>query len=86
MAESLQPDVHPNLPRRAVYWVDYGRALARLRGRHDHAVIVGAATPSFASAHRFDRHQPQLRRLVLGSHSGRALKVLRAAHHLVRTK
>lgn len=38
VAESLQPDLHPNLPRRAVYWVDYGRALARLRGRHDHAV------------------------------------------------
>jgi transcriptional regulator with XRE-family HTH domain len=40
IAESLQPDVHPNLPRRAVYWVDYGRALTRLRGRHDHAVMA----------------------------------------------
>jgi hypothetical protein len=40
MAEGLQPDVHPNLPRRAVYWVDYGRALARLRGRQDQAVMA----------------------------------------------
>ncbi|MGH3806680.1 MAG: helix-turn-helix domain-containing protein [Pseudonocardiaceae bacterium] len=40
IAESLDPDVHPNLPRRAVYWVDYGRALTRLRGRQDHAVMA----------------------------------------------
>ena len=40
VAEGLQPDVHPNLPRRAVYWVDYGRALARLRGRQDQAVMA----------------------------------------------
>ncbi|MBV9144162.1 MAG: helix-turn-helix transcriptional regulator [Pseudonocardiales bacterium] len=40
VAESLQPNVHPNLPRRAVYWVDYGRALSRLRGRQDRAVMA----------------------------------------------
>jgi transcriptional regulator with XRE-family HTH domain len=39
-AEGLRPGVHPNLPRRAAYWVDYGRALARVRGRHDDAVMA----------------------------------------------
>jgi transcriptional regulator with XRE-family HTH domain len=40
MAKRLQPYAHPNLPRRAVYWIDYGRALARLRGRQDDAVMA----------------------------------------------
>ncbi len=40
IAERLQPNLHPNLPRRAVYWLDYGRALARLRGRQDDAVMA----------------------------------------------
>lgn len=39
-AESLHPQAHPNLPRQAVYWLDYGRALARVRGRHDDAVLA----------------------------------------------
>jgi hypothetical protein len=33
IAEGLRPEVHPNRPRRAAYWLDYGRALARVRGR-----------------------------------------------------
>jgi transcriptional regulator with XRE-family HTH domain len=40
IAESLQPYTHPNVPRRAVYWIDYGRALTRLRGRQDDAVMA----------------------------------------------
>jgi transcriptional regulator with XRE-family HTH domain len=40
VAEVLCPEVHPNVPRQAVYWVDYGRALARLRGRRNDAVIA----------------------------------------------
>jgi hypothetical protein len=36
----LNPDVHPNRSRRAAYWIDYGRALARVRGRQDDAVIA----------------------------------------------
>ncbi|MGH3887123.1 MAG: helix-turn-helix domain-containing protein, partial [Pseudonocardiaceae bacterium] len=40
IAEGIQPEEHPNLPRRAVYWIDYGRALARLRGRQNDAVMA----------------------------------------------
>lgn len=39
-AESLRADAHPNVPRRAAYWVDYGRALARTRGRRDDAAVA----------------------------------------------
>jgi hypothetical protein len=36
-AEGLNPDAQ-DLARQAYYWIDYGQALARLRGRHDDAV------------------------------------------------
>lgn len=38
IAESLNPAEHPDTERQAAYWVDYGRALARRRGRRDDAV------------------------------------------------
>lgn len=38
IAEALRPDVHPHRGSQALYWVDYGRALTRLRGRHEDAV------------------------------------------------
>lgn len=38
IAEGLRPEVHPFRGCQAMYWVDYGRALARLRGRHGDAV------------------------------------------------
>ncbi|MGH3622170.1 MAG: XRE family transcriptional regulator, partial [Sciscionella sp.] len=38
IAESTDPQAHVNRSRRAAYWADYGRALARLRGRHADAV------------------------------------------------
>ncbi|MGH4017599.1 MAG: helix-turn-helix domain-containing protein, partial [Pseudonocardiaceae bacterium] len=38
IAEGLHPDRHPHRGSQALYWVDYGRALTRLRGRHDDAV------------------------------------------------
>jgi transcriptional regulator with XRE-family HTH domain len=38
IAEGLNPDAHANQSSRAYYWINYGRALARLRGRHDDAV------------------------------------------------
>jgi hypothetical protein len=38
IAEGLNPKAHPSRERRATYWMDYGRALARLRGRQDDAV------------------------------------------------
>jgi hypothetical protein len=40
LAEGLRPEVHPFRGCQAMYWVDYGRALARLRGRHDDAVMA----------------------------------------------
>lgn len=40
IAEDLNPQLHPNRSRQAAYWIDYGRALARLRGRHHDAVIA----------------------------------------------
>jgi transcriptional regulator with XRE-family HTH domain len=40
IAESLNPRAHPSQSRQAAYWIDYGRALARLRGRQDDAVLA----------------------------------------------
>jgi tetratricopeptide (TPR) repeat protein len=40
IAESLNPDEHPSRERQATYWMDYGRALARLKGRQDEAVMA----------------------------------------------
>jgi hypothetical protein len=39
VAESLRPQEHPSRERRATYWMDYGRALARVR-RRDQAVMA----------------------------------------------
>jgi transcriptional regulator with XRE-family HTH domain len=38
IAEGLHPQAHPFRGCQAMYWVDYGRSLARVRGRHDDAV------------------------------------------------
>jgi ATP/maltotriose-dependent transcriptional regulator MalT len=40
VAESLTVQTHPLRSRQADYWVTYGRALARLRGRRDDAVVA----------------------------------------------
>jgi transcriptional regulator with XRE-family HTH domain len=40
IAEGLQPEQNPFPADRAYHWVGYGRALARLRGRQDDAVIA----------------------------------------------
>ncbi len=40
VAESVHPERHPFSTRQAQYWLDYGRALARLRGRRDDAVVA----------------------------------------------
>jgi hypothetical protein len=37
VAEGLRPETHLLRARQADYWVTYGRALARLRGRHEDA-------------------------------------------------
>ncbi|HZA19198.1 MAG TPA: helix-turn-helix transcriptional regulator [Pseudonocardiaceae bacterium] len=38
IAEDLNPAEHPSRERQATYWMDRGRALARMRGRQDDAV------------------------------------------------
>ncbi len=38
IARDVHPERHPFITRQASYWVDYGRGLARLRGRRDDAV------------------------------------------------
>ncbi|MBV9161182.1 MAG: helix-turn-helix transcriptional regulator [Pseudonocardiales bacterium] len=40
VAEGLRPETHPLRTRQADYWLTYGRALARLRGRRDDAVMA----------------------------------------------
>lgn len=41
IAEGItHPEQHPNRSRQAAYWIDYGRALARLRGRQNDAVAA----------------------------------------------
>jgi transcriptional regulator with XRE-family HTH domain len=62
-AEDLHPEVHPNLPRRAAYWVEYGRALARVRGRHDDAVMAFRRAEKISPLHL---HRSPLARNVIG--------------------
>ncbi|MGH3765109.1 MAG: helix-turn-helix domain-containing protein [Pseudonocardiaceae bacterium] len=40
IAEGLRPEVHPHRGSQALYWVHYGRALSRLRGRRDDAAMA----------------------------------------------
>jgi len=38
IGQTVDPERHPFPVSRSIYWVNYGRALAQLRGRHDDAV------------------------------------------------
>ena len=40
IAEGLRPEAHPFRGCQALYWSNYSEALARLRGRHDDAVLA----------------------------------------------
>ncbi|MGH4011160.1 MAG: hypothetical protein ACRDTH_23870 [Pseudonocardiaceae bacterium] len=40
IAEGLHPELHPHRGSQALYWVHYARALSRLRGRRDDAVMA----------------------------------------------
>jgi transcriptional regulator with XRE-family HTH domain len=68
-AEGLHPEAHPNLPRQASYWVDYGRALARVRGRQNDAVMAfhRAETISPLHLHRSPLARDTLAELVARS-------------------
>ncbi|MGH3865967.1 MAG: hypothetical protein ACRDQ4_07450 [Pseudonocardiaceae bacterium] len=40
IAEGLHPEVHPHRGSQALYWVDYGRALAKVRSRRNDATLA----------------------------------------------
>jgi hypothetical protein len=50
----MNPQAHGNRSRQAAYWADYGRALARMRGRHDDAVMA-LRRAELISPHRIQR-------------------------------
>lgn len=54
VAESLTPEAHVNLSGQAAYWADYGRALARMRGRQQDAVMA-LRRAELISPHRIQR-------------------------------
>jgi hypothetical protein len=72
IAEGMNPQAHVNRSRRVAYWADYGQALARLRGRHDDAVMA-LRRAELISPHRIQRN-PIIRDVlaVLLRHSRRS--------------
>jgi hypothetical protein len=54
LAESLTPEAHVNRSGQAAYWADYGRALARIRGRQSDAVMA-LRRAELISPHRIQR-------------------------------
>ncbi|MGH3917890.1 MAG: hypothetical protein ACRDSG_02420 [Pseudonocardiaceae bacterium] len=70
VAERLDPRRIPSPQRRAAYWADYGRALARIRGRRDDAVwaLRRAELISPARVHRHPFTRQVLSELVARSH------------------
>lgn len=55
IAETLQPERLPTATKQATYWANYGRALARIRGRRDDAVRALRKAELISSA-RVQRH------------------------------
>jgi tetratricopeptide (TPR) repeat protein len=83
IAEALRPEAHPFRGLQAMYWVDYGRALARLRGRHDDAVKAfrQAERISPRRVHRNPYAREVLGQLVSRSRRDRIGRELRAMAH-----
>lgn len=54
VAEGIDPEAHGNRSRQSAYWADYGRALARMRGRQDDAVAA-LRRAELISPHRTQR-------------------------------
>ncbi|MGH3696047.1 MAG: helix-turn-helix domain-containing protein [Pseudonocardiaceae bacterium] len=50
-AEALNPKVHPSRSRQAAYWVDYGRALARVRRRGADSVMAFRRAETISPVH-----------------------------------
>ncbi|MGH3930304.1 MAG: XRE family transcriptional regulator, partial [Pseudonocardiaceae bacterium] len=55
IAEGLSPPQYSNQSGRAHHWLDYGQALARLRGRHADAVLA-LRRAELISPHRIQRN------------------------------
>ncbi|SFP98414.1 Helix-turn-helix domain-containing protein [Amycolatopsis arida] len=55
IAQSVDPDALPSPTRKAAYWREYGRALARLPKRHEDAVLMLRRAERIAPA-RIHRH------------------------------
>ncbi|MGH3718384.1 MAG: helix-turn-helix domain-containing protein [Pseudonocardiaceae bacterium] len=59
VAEGLRPELLPSATRKARYWANYGRALARVRGRQDDAVKAlrkaELISPAMVQRHPFVR-------------------------------
>src|SRR5262249_31330349 len=53
IGQSIEPQRHPFTTRQSQYWLDYGRALARVRRRDDAVMALGKAEQLFpARVHR----------------------------------
>ncbi|MBV9013196.1 MAG: hypothetical protein JO272_14310 [Pseudonocardiales bacterium] len=80
IAAGLRPELLSAANRRAAYWADYGRALARLRGRQDQAVMAlrkaELISPARVQRHPFVREVlgELLVRLLRGSPMGQELR------------
>jgi hypothetical protein len=55
VAEGVRPELLPSVARQAAYWGDYGRVLARLRGRREDAVRALSRAENLSPA-RVHRH------------------------------
>ncbi|MGH3929714.1 MAG: helix-turn-helix domain-containing protein, partial [Pseudonocardiaceae bacterium] len=79
IAERLHPELLPSPYRQAIYWADYGRALARLRGRRNDAVRAlrraELISPARVQRHPFTRDAIAL--LLSGSRRDAAGRELR---------
>ncbi len=64
IAKRINPQVHPNRSRQAAYWLDYGRALARVRGRHDEAVMALHRAETISPLHLY--RNPFARETIAG--------------------
>ena len=64
IAKRVNPQVHPNRSRQAAYWLDYGRALARVRARHDEAVMALHRAETISPLHLY--RDPFAREVIAG--------------------
>lgn len=62
IAENLDPAAHVNRSRHAAYWADYGRSLARIRGR-DGEAVTALRRAELISPHRIQRG-PEVREVL----------------------